>query len=132
MPRKVYIRPHAFSPRKKRIKRDRGDASQSGHAGVVICLESEDPRLLDTETRRLYDMLAEVNAQMSGPFPLPVRTISGFAGSDTLRRIHRRTLKILRSTPETIGVLERLQLSHHVSITIETAEDEAEVMSLLC
>jgi ribosomal protein S10 len=126
MPRKVYIRPQPAAAPKRRRGRTHGDPQPHGGTGVLVRLESEDPRLLDSETKRLYEILAGVGSEVVGPFPLPVRVLEGQpAGAGVEKRIHRRTLEIVRPTQETIQVLDRLQMSRHVSIAFETEGEAA-------
>lgn len=126
MPRKVYIRPQPAAAPKRRTGRTHGGPQQPARTGVLVRLESEDPRLLDSETKRLYQILSGVGSEVVGPFPLPVRPLEDHtAGPGVEKRIHRRTLEIECPTPETIQVLDRLQMSRHVSIAFEIEGEAA-------
>jgi len=89
---------------------------------VLVNMESEDPRLLDMEARRLYEILIHSGAKVLGPIPVPIRVVRDADVREMESRIHRRCIKILRSTEETISVLEKLQVSHHIAISFEVEE----------
>lgn len=122
MPKKIYVRTRIPPPvQRPRQRREAPDTIRSDDK-VLVHLESEDPRLLDMEARRLYEILTKSRARVVGPIPVPIKVSHDAQGVDAGARVHRRLMKIVKSTEETILLLEKLEMSHHVSIAFEVEE----------
>jgi len=106
---------------KKRTARERTERKTGWRSEVLLFLESEDPRVLDKETYKIFCRLRETAANLKGPIPLPVRRSSASARE---AGVHRRLFKIFFPTEKTISLLEKLPLSGsvHASINVEEAD----------
>jgi small subunit ribosomal protein S10 len=128
MPKKIYVRTPPSMPKERRKA---GAPSTTRHDDrILVHMESEDPRLLDSEARRLYEILANSGAKILGPIPIPIKVLTDAHCPEKESRIHRRFMKILTSTEETISALEKLPVSHHISISFEVEDTTSSPLPL--
>ncbi len=120
MARKIYARRPPPPPGRRR--RPAPSPEPRRDALIVVHMESADPRVLDTEARKLYEKLTASGAELIGPLPVPVRLERGEEMPDAPRRVFRRIIHITKSTEKTMGVLEKLPVSQHLSIFLEVEE----------
>lgn len=120
--------PHDLEEKKKRRRRVTPAEAGRWRGRFLLQLESPDPRLLDKEAAKIYQRIRQSGAQVKGPIPLPVRTVSGAPGKGGRQCIHIRCFQVLCPRDETISVLEQLSLSQivHSSILVEEMEGTEE------
>lgn len=100
----------------------------SWESRILLYLKCDDPRLLDKEASKVHQRIVGTGAGIQGPIPLPVEHEAGPAADAQAGRVHRRLLRILLPTEETVTLLDKLALSESVqaSIRVETMTGGAE------
>ena len=97
---------------------------------IRIRLKAFDYALLDRSCREIVQTATRTGAQVSGPIPLPTErslyTVLRSPNTDKKSReqfeirIHKRLIDIVKSTPQTIDALMRLDLPAGVDVEIKT------------
>ncbi len=96
---------------------------------IKIKLKSYDSKLIDKSAEKIIKVIESTNGEFYGPVPLPTRrevyTIlrSVHVNKDSREqfelRTHKRIIGLIKSTPETMDKLNRLELPAGVSIEIK-------------
>lgn len=96
---------------------------------IKIKLKSYDPKLIDKSASKIIEVAKSTGAEVYGPVPLPTRrevftVLRSVHVNKTSReqfelRTHKRLVGIVKSTPETMDKLNRVQLPTGVSIEIK-------------
>jgi len=96
---------------------------------IKIKLKSYDPKLVDKSAVKIIEVAKSSGAEVYGPVPLPTRrevftVLKSVHVNKTSReqfelRTHKRLIGIIKSTPETMDKLNRIQLPTGVSIEIK-------------
>ncbi|MBU1356165.1 MAG: 30S ribosomal protein S10 [Candidatus Edwardsbacteria bacterium] len=97
---------------------------------IRIKLKAYDHAVLDQSVAEIVNTAKRTGARISGPIPLPTRktiyTVNRSTHVDKKsreqfeRRIHKRLIDILNSTPQTINALTKLELPAGVDIEIKS------------
>lgn len=97
---------------------------------IRIKLKAYDHAVLDRSVAEIVNTAKRTGARISGPIPLPTRktiyTVNRSTHVDKKsreqfeRRIHKRLIDILNSTPQTITALTKLELPAGVDIEIKS------------
>ncbi len=97
---------------------------------IRIKLKAYDHAVLDRSVAEIVNTAKRTGARISGPIPLPTRktiyTVNRSTHVDKKsreqfeRRIHKRLIDILNSTPQTINALTKLELPAGVDIEIKS------------
>jgi small subunit ribosomal protein S10 len=93
-------------------------------------LKAYDHAVLDQSVAEIVNTAKRTGARISGPIPLPTKktiyTVNRSTHVDKKsreqfeRRIHKRLIDILNSTPQTINALTKLELPAGVDIEIKS------------
>ncbi len=96
---------------------------------IRIKIKAYDHKLIDQSARQIVDTAKRTGAQICGPVPLPTEiskyTVlkSTFVHKDSReqfeRRVHKRLIDILDSSPKTIDSLTNLNLPAGVDVEIK-------------
>ncbi len=96
---------------------------------IRIRLKAYDHMILDRSAAEIVRTAERTGARISGPVPLPTKktiyTVNRSPHIDKKsreqfeRRIHKRLIDILNSTPQTVDALQRLDLPAGVDIEIK-------------
>ena len=96
---------------------------------IRIKLKAYDHRVLDQSTQEIVDTAKRTGARIAGPIPLPtqrsVYTVLRSPHVDKKSReqfevrVHKRLIDIVKSTPQTIDALMKLDLPAGVDIEIK-------------
>jgi small subunit ribosomal protein S10 len=96
---------------------------------IRIRLKAYDHAILDRSAAEIVRTAERTGARVSGPVPLPTKktvyTVNRSPHIDKKsreqfeRRIHKRLIDILNSTPQTVDALQRLDLPAGVDIEIK-------------
>jgi len=96
---------------------------------IRIKLKAYDHRVLDQSTQEIVDTAKRTGARIAGPIPLPTqRSIYTVLRSPHVDkksreqfevRVHKRLIDIVKSTPQTIDALMKLDLPAGVDIEIK-------------
>lgn len=96
---------------------------------IRIRLKAYDHTILDKSAAEIVRTAERTGARISGPVPLPTKktiyTVNRSPHVDKKsreqfeRRIHKRLIDILNSTPQTVDALQRLDLPAGVDIEIK-------------
>lgn len=97
---------------------------------IRIKLKAYDHAVLDRSVAEIVNTAKRTGARISGPIPLPTKktiyTVNRSTHVDKKsreqfeRRIHKRLIDILNSTPQTINALTKLELPAGVDIEIKS------------
>jgi small subunit ribosomal protein S10 len=97
---------------------------------IRIRLKAYDHAILDQSCKEIVQTATRTGAQVSGPIPLPTeRTLYTVLRSPHVDkksreqfeiRIHKRLIDIVKSTPQTIDSLMKLDLPAGVDVEIKT------------
>jgi small subunit ribosomal protein S10 len=97
---------------------------------IRIKLKAYDHAVLDQSVAEIVNTAKRTGARISGPIPLPTKktiyTVNRSTHVDKKsreqfeRRIHKRLIDILNSTPQTITALTKLELPAGVDIEIKS------------
>ncbi len=100
-----------------------------GGQGISIRLRGYDHKLLDAAVGEIVQTVRRTGGRVSGPIPLPTRverfTVnrSGFIDKKSREqfeiRTHKRLVKILEPTQQTIDELGKLELSTGIDVEIK-------------
>ena len=96
---------------------------------IRIRLKAYDYRLLDQSTTEIVDTAKRTGARLAGPVPLPTRRhvytvlrsphVDKKSREQFEMRVHKRLIDIIKSTPQTIDALMRLDLPAGVDVEIK-------------
>ncbi|BDU67773.1 MAG: 30S ribosomal protein S10 [Candidatus Tyloplasma litorale] len=96
---------------------------------IKINLKSYDPKLIDKSALKILEVAKSTGAEVYGPVPLPTKRevftvlrathINKTSREQFELRTHKRLIGLVKSTPETIDKLKRVQLPTGVSIDIK-------------
>ncbi len=96
---------------------------------IKIKLKSYDAKLIDKSAAKIIEVAKATGAEVYGPVPLPTKRevftiLRSVHVNKTSReqfelRTHKRLVGIIKSTPETMDKLNRVQLPTGVSIEIK-------------
>lgn len=96
---------------------------------INIRLKAFDHRALDKAAKEIVDTSHRTGARVSGPVPLPTRIkkftvlrsphVDKKAMDQFEMRTHKRLIKILDPTPQTIDALMKLDLAAGVDVSIK-------------
>ncbi|MCH7759885.1 30S ribosomal protein S10 [candidate division TA06 bacterium] len=97
---------------------------------IRIRLKAYDHAILDQSCKEIVETAKRTGAQISGPIPLPTeRTLYTVLRSPHVDKksreqfeilIHKRLIDIVKSTPQTIDALMKLDLPAGVDVEIKT------------
>jgi small subunit ribosomal protein S10 len=97
---------------------------------IKIKLKAYDHAVLDRSVAEIVNTAKRTGAKISGPIPLPTKktiyTVNRSTHVDKKsreqfeRRIHKRLIGIINSTPQTINALTKLELPAGVDIEIKS------------
>jgi len=117
--------PHpAPPPPSKRRTAGRRAARSEWKGRILLYLESQDPRLLDKETHKVYLKIRETGVNLQGPIPLPLQRPAGCRDPESPAGLHRRLFRIFIPTEEFIPFLEKLPLSGSVNASFQVEEED--------
>lgn len=96
---------------------------------IKIKLKSYDPKLIDKSAAKIIEVAKATGAETYGPVPLPTRRevftiLRSVHVNKTSReqfelRTHKRLIGLVKSTPETMDKLKRIELPTGISIEIK-------------
>ncbi len=96
---------------------------------IKIKLKSYDAKLIDKSAEKIISVAKSTGAEIYGPVPLPTRKevftiLRSVHVNKTSReqfelRTHKRLIGIIKTTPETMDKLNRIELPTGVSIEIK-------------
>lgn len=97
---------------------------------IKIKLKSYDAKLIDKSAAKIAEVAKGTGAEIYGPVPLPTRRelftilrsthVNKTSREQYELRTHKRLVGIVKSQPETIDKLNRVELPSGVSIEIKT------------
>jgi ribosomal protein S10 len=91
---------------------------QISQAIMKIQLTSSDAAQLDSTVSVFCDLLTNQKVSLFAAIPLPVRIVSVQGTESSRKRIHRRLIKIIGSTPELVENFSLINIPENVDLSI--------------